>query len=142
MYDLRDLVSTGLGAKITHKVVESDTATNYSPDLSELLSTTSIIGLAIKASADAVDQYLPEGFVSIGRSISFEHTASTRIGMTVTVEVTVSDVQPLYIDLDIKVSDELGEIGFGSHRRSIVVREYLMQRAKKREQMQLNSRPI
>lgn len=142
MYDLRELITVGTSAKITHVVQESDTATSYSKELSELMSTPCVIALIIHASSEAVDRYLPEGYVSIGRAIEFEHTASTRIGMKVTAEVVVTEVQPLYIVLDAKVFDELGEIGFGRHKRSIVVKDYLLARAKRREAMQSNSRPF
>ncbi len=142
MYDLRDLISPGKSARITHVVVDSDAATSFSPQLSELMSTPAVISLAIEACANAVDEYLPEGFVSIGRAITFEHTASTRIGMKVFVDAVVREVQEQYILLDIKVSDEIGEIGFGTHRRTIVVKDYLDARSKRRAAMQINSRPM
>lgn len=142
MYDLRDLVSVGLSAKISHVTKESDAATSYSKGLEDLLATPATIGLAIQAAAEAVDKYLPEGYISIGRYIEFEHTASTRIGMEVTVEATVVEVQPLLILFDIRVSDQLGEIGFGRHKRSIVILEKLTERSKRRASMLTNSRPI
>lgn len=140
MYDLRDLVSVGQSARISHVVKESDAATKYSQGLEELMATPAAIRLAIQASAEAVDKYLPEGFISIGRYIEFEHTASTRIGMEVTIEATVVEVEPLYVVLEIKAADEVGEIGFGKHRRSIVAQNYLMERSKKREALLINNR--
>lgn len=142
MYDLRELVTIGASAKVSHRVVESDAATDYSQELRELLSTPAVIGLAIKAAAEAVDRYLPEGYVSIGRYIEFEHTASTRVGMQITLTATVTEVQPLYIILEVRASDEQGEVGFGMHKRSIVVKDYLMARSKRREALVQNSRPI
>ncbi|MDL2263580.1 thioesterase [Synergistaceae bacterium OttesenSCG-928-I11] len=142
MYDLRNLISPGKSARVTHVVVESDAATSFSPQLSELMSTPAVISLAIEAAAFAVDEYLPEGYVSIGRAITFEHTASTRVGMKVFVDAVVSEVHEQHILLDIKVSDEIGEIGFGTHRRTIVVKDYLDARSKRRAAMQMNSRPM
>lgn len=142
MYDLRDLISVGRSAKISHVVQESDAATKYSKGLEELMATPAVIRLAIQASAEAIDQYLPEGYISIGRAVEFEHTASTRVGMEVTIEATVVEVQPLYIVLDIKVSDELGDIGFGKHKRSIVILEKLIERSKRRAALTTNSRPM
>ena len=142
MYDLRDLVAVGKSVKVVHTVTETDTATKYSKGLEELMSTPAMIMLAIQASAKAVDGFLPEGFISIGRAIEFEHTASTRRGMHITVEATVSEVQPLMITLDIHAFDDVGEIGFGRHRRSIVIVDKLIERSKKREAMTLNTRPL
>lgn len=140
MYDLRELVSVGRSAKVSRVIQESDTATNYSKGLEELMASPAAIGLAMQASAEAIDKFLPEGFISIGRQIEFEHTASTMLGVKVTVEATVTDVQPLYIILDIRATDELGEIGHGTHRRSIVNTASLLRRAQTRKEQMLNSR--
>jgi Predicted thioesterase len=142
MYDLRDIIQVGRSASITHVVTNDDAATKYSKGLEELLATPACIRLAIQAAAVAVDKYLPEGYVSIGRAIEFEHTASTRVGMRITVDATVIEVQPLYMVLKISVYDAVGEIGFGTHRRSIVNMESLLARSKRREAMQANDRPL
>lgn len=139
MYDLRELVSVGRSAKVSREIKESDTATNYSKALHELMATPTVIRLAMQASAEAIDQFLPEGYISIGRQIEFEHTASTFLGIKVTVEATVVEVQPLYVVFDIKATDELGEIGFGRHRRSIANIESLLRRAKERKELMINS---
>ena len=142
MYDLRDLIPLGTSAKISHTVKSSDAALEYSNGLEQLMATPAAIRLAIRASADAIDKYLPEGFISIGRFIEFEHTASTRVGMEVVLEATVVEVEPQFILLDVKACDELGEIGFGRHKRSIVAADYLLARSKRREAMTTNTRPI
>ncbi len=140
MYDLRELVSVGRSAKVSRVIMESDTATNYSKELHDLMATPAVIRLAMQASAEAIDEFLPEGYISIGRQLEFEHTASTFLGVKVTVEATVIEVQPLYIVFDIRATDELGEIGFGRHRRSIANIESLLRRAKARKEQMLNSR--
>lgn len=140
MYDLRDLVAVGAAASVRRVVQESDTATNYSPQLRTLLATPTCIGLGIQASVAAIDGLLPDGFVSIGRHIDFEHTASTFMGVEVTMTARVVDVQPTYIDIEMTLSDDLGVIGRGSHRRSIVNVESLMKRAMKRKEMMINKR--
>ena len=132
MYDLRELVAIGQSAKLAHVVHSSDTATQYSAGLEKLLSTPAIIALAIRAGAEAIDKSLPEGYTSIGRSVEFEHTAPTQVGMQITVEATVSEVQPLFIVLDILARDDAGEIGFGKHRRSIVIIDKLVERSERR----------
>ncbi|NLL36316.1 MAG: thioesterase [Fretibacterium sp.] len=139
MYDLRELVSIGQSAKIAHVVHPSEAALQYSKGLEELLSTPALIGLIIRAGAETLDPYLPEGYISIGRSIEFEHSAPTLVGGHIVVETTVSDVQPLFVVLDIMVKDEAGEIGTGKHWRSIVVTEKLLERAKQRSLLASNS---
>lgn len=142
MFDLRDLVSVGLSAKVSRVVKESDTATNYSTELKELMATPAVIGMAIQASVEAIDRFLPEGYVSIGRWIEYEHTATTILGIEVTVSSTVVEVLPTHMILEIVVTDELGAIGHGRHRRSIVHTESLLARARKRKEQMINSRSM
>ena len=142
MYDLRDLVAVGRSAKVQHVVRESDAAATYSKGLEELMSTPALLSLAIQVSANAIDQYLPEGYISIGRSIEFEHTAPTRVGTEITIEATVVDVQPLYIVLELKAGDELGSVGFGKHKRSIVAQNYFLERSERRAAQMINNRHI
>lgn len=140
MYDLKDLVPVGSVAKVSRIVEATDTATNYSPELKSLLATPACIGIALQASVAAVDKYLPEGFVSIGRSIEFEHTASTLLGVKVTMTAEVTEVQPTYIVIRLTLSDGVGEIGQGTHKRSIVNCKALLGRAERRIEMMTNER--
>lgn len=142
MYDLRDLIVVGRNAKVHHLVRESDAALTYSKGLEELMSTPAILTLAIQVSAEAIDEFLPEGYISIGRSIEFEHTAPTKVGMQVTVEATVVEVQPYFVVLDIRASDESGDIGFGRHRRSIVAQDYFLAGSRQRANFSTNSRAV
>lgn len=140
MYDLMDLVPTGSAASISRVVKDSDTATNFSPKLLTLLATPACIGMAIQASAEAVDKYLPEGFVSIGRNITFEHTAPTLLGVKVTMTAEVVEVAPTHLTIKLTLSDGVGEIGRGEHKRSIVNHAALLGRAKRRVDMMTNQR--
>lgn len=140
MYDLRDLIPAGSAASISNVVKESDTATNFSPKLLTLLATPSSIGLAIQASVEAIDKHLPDGFVSIGRDITFEHTAPTLMGVKVTMTAEVVEVAPTYVTIKLTLSDGIGEIGHGVHRRSIVNYEALLDKAKRRVEMMTNQR--
>lgn len=140
MYDLRDLVPTGSVASVSRIVRDSDTATNFSPHLETLLATPASIGMAIQASAEAVDKYLPEGFVSIGRDITFEHTAPTLLGVKVTMTAEVVEVAPTYINIKLTLSDGVGKIGHGEHKRSIVNHSALLEKAKRRVEMMTNQR--
>lgn len=140
MYDLRDLIPIRSTASISSVVRDSDTATNFSPKLLTLLAIPSSIGLAIKASAEAIDKHLPDGFVSIGRDITFEHTAPTLLGVRVTMTAEVVEVEPTYVTIKLTLSDGLGEIGHGQHKRSIVNHEALLSKAQRRVDMMTNQR--
>lgn len=140
MYDLRNLIPAGSSASISRVIQDSDTATNFSPKLLTLLATPASIGMAIQASAEAIDKHLPDGFVSIGRDITFEHTAPTLLGVKVTMTAEVVDVAPTYVTIKLTLSDGVGEIGHGEHKRSIVNHEALLGKAKRRVEMMTNQR--
>lgn len=140
MYDLRDLIPEGSTASVSRVVQDCDTATNFSPKLLTLLATPASIGMAIQASVEAIDKHLPEDFVSIGRDITFEHTAPTLLGVKVTMTAEVVEVAPTYVTIKLTLSDGIGEIGHGVHKRGIVNHEALLEKAKRRVEMMTNQR--
>jgi len=140
MFDARKFLNLGQNAMV-RKVVESeDTAGEEYPDLSRFLSTHTIIDMAILASVQAIDQYLPDAYISIGYSTSFTHSDATVLGMTVVVKVVIIDLTGNEVDLRIEAWDEQGEIGHGIHKRRIVQRETLYEKAEQRARFLNNHR--
>lgn len=140
MLDLRKIFTVGQNTMVRKVVQKSDTAANYSKEMNMFLSTPSCIDMVIKAAMETVDQFLPDGFVSIGHSMEFTHTAPTILGMTVTVRVQIIEVTEREILLEIKAWDEQGEVGHGYHRRSVVNRDDLIKKAKERTRFLTNRR--
>lgn len=138
MFDLRNILSVGQNAMIRQVVQKSDTASNYSRELNELLATPACVGMAIKASVETVDQYLPEGFVSIGHSTEFTHTAPTSLGMTITIKASIIALTDHEVTLQILAWDDQGEVGHGTHKRVVVNHEALIKKAKQRTRFLTN----
>ena len=138
MFDLRNILSIGQNAMIRQVVQKSDTASNYSKELNELLATPACVGMAIKASIETVDQYLPSGFISIGYSTEFTHTASTSLGMTITVKASIIEISDHEVILQIEAWDNQGEVGHGIHKRMVVNHEALLKKARQRTRFLTN----
>jgi len=138
MFDLRNILSIGQNAMIRQVVQKSDTASNYSKDLNELLATPACVGMAIKASVETVDQYLPDGFISIGYSTEFTHTATTSLGMTITVKASIIELNDHEVILQIEAWDDQGEVGHGIHKRAVVNHEALLKKARQRTRFLTN----
>jgi predicted thioesterase len=138
MFDLRNILSIGQNAMIRQVVQKSDTASNYSKDLNELLATPACVGMAIKASVETVDQYLPDGFISIGHSTEFTHTATTSLGMTITVKASIIEINDHEAILQIEAWDDQGEVGHGIHKRRVVNHEALLKKARQRTRFLTN----
>lgn len=127
---------------IRHVVQNSDTFSNYSKDLNELLATPACVGMVIKASVETIDQYLPDGFVSIAYSTEFTHTAPTSLGMTITIKASIIELKDHEITLEILAWDEQGEVGHGTHKRVVVNHEALIKKAKQRTRFLTNKNTI
>ena len=138
MNDFEKILSTGRNTLLRRVVQKSDTAENYSSELNGLLATPVCVGLAIKASIEVIDPFLPTGFISVGYAIDFRHTAPTSLGMTLSVQASILAVEENEVVLKIKAWDEQGEVGHGIHRRIIVDQQELLDKAKKRAQFMTN----
>jgi len=138
MVDLKNILSIGQNAIIRQVVQKSDTASDYSNDLNELLATPACVSMAIKASVQTVDQYLPEGLVSIGHLTEFTHTAPTSLGMTITVKASIIDITEHEVTLKIEAWDDQGEVGNGIHKRAVVNHDALLKRARQRTRFLTN----
>ncbi|MGL5270421.1 MAG: thioesterase family protein [Selenomonadaceae bacterium] len=140
MEDFEKILTPGRNALVRQVVQKSDTAENYSSELNGLLATPSCVGLAIKASLEVIDPYLPQGLISVGCSMDFKHTAPTSLGMTINIQASILAVEGNEVVLKIKAWDEQGEVGHGIHRRIIVDQAELMEKARKRTQFLTNRR--
>lgn len=133
MLDMTKILIPGQNSLIRKVVQRSDTAASYSQDLNEFMATPAWVDMAIRAAIDAVDKHLPEGYITVGTYIEITHEAPTCLGMTVTVQATLREINGRLI-FDIKAWDEIGEIGRGIHERHVVDREALIKKAKERWQ--------
>jgi fluoroacetyl-CoA thioesterase len=111
-------------------VTEDDTAIHYGTGaLDTLLATPSLVALMIEAATRLIDSRLPEGYVSVGKSLSVTHEKPTVLGETVTIKVSVVSQESNYIQLETEAFDEEGVIGHGKLDRFVVNKTRLMEKA-------------
>jgi fluoroacetyl-CoA thioesterase len=123
----------GMSAVVQKKVEESDTASNYgSGVLGRLLATPVFVQLVIKASTETVDPLLPDGYVTVGKSMEISHEAPTSMGMTISVQSTLEKVEGNRLFFRIVACDALGDVGYGRHERIIVSEKVLWEKAQER----------
>ena len=110
---------------IQKTVSEEDTVGNHwSLDIEKLLSTPGLISMMIEASTRLIDNKLPEGFMSVGKSAEVVHEHPSVLGAQVGVKVLITAFDGYHITLSMTAYDEGGIIGRGSHTRSIVNRHW------------------
>ena len=133
MFDVKNLVMVGANATVQKIVEEADTAAYYGTGtLGRLVATPAVIALMIKAAVNVVDDRLPPGFVSIGRSEEFVHEAPCCLGMSLRVKATLKEFDGDLLVFDIVACDNIGVIGHGKHVRSIVNLDKLLERSNER----------
>lgn len=132
MLDLTKILAVGQNSVFRQTVQRSHTAANYNGVLNELLATPACVEMVIKAAVDTIDKYLPEDYTSVGCYVKFVHTAPTSLGMTISVKTSITVIDDNHVFLDITAWDEMGEIGYGRHKRAVVHRDSLLKRAKER----------
>ena len=119
-------IRPGISHTITHTVSEQDTYGNYLPDdVQSLLSSPGLASLMIQASSALVDPLLPDGFMSVGKSVTLTHEHPSVVGATVNLTVTIAEFDGYHLTLSMEARDESGLIGSGSHVRSIVNKRWL-----------------
>jgi len=126
-------IDVGTSLTIQKKVKHEDTALHYgSGKLDTLLATPSLVALMIEAAVKAIDEKLPEGFITVGKMTKVVHEKPTMLDATVSVKIEVKDFDGEKIILDMAAYDEVGLIGRGTHERVIVNKNALLKRAQER----------
>lgn len=112
---------------------EAHSARALGSGLLPVLATPAMTALMEQAAAGALEEFLPEGWTSVGISLDVEHTSATPLGMGFRAEAEVTAVEGRKILFDVRAYDDAGEIGHGTHARFAVESEpFLAKAAKKR----------
>ena len=119
----------GLKNSVAQIVTENDTALAVGSGSLKVLATPKLIALIEKAAAELVEKNLPPEMTSVGMLVNIEHTAPTPVGMKISAEVEITEIDGRKIIFEVKANDERGEIGRGKHERFIVNREKFQAKA-------------
>jgi predicted thioesterase len=84
----------------------------------EVYGTPMMIYLMEVASSEAIQVYLPEGWVSVGVGVNIQHLAATPVGFTVTAKAEVVAVSDNTVTLKVEAYDDVEKIGEGAHVRA------------------------
>lgn len=118
---------------IERTIQPEDTAGNFwKTEVGELLSTPSMVAMMQEAAATLIDDKLPEGFISVGKSAEVTHEQPSVVGAHVTVKVEIKSFDGYHIRLTMRATDDSGVVGRGSHVRSIVNKKWLLIKVNKR----------
>lgn len=117
------MLEAGIKGRDTVQVVHENTAAVVGSGMLEVFATPMMIALMEKTACESVASYLQEGQGSVGTELNVKHVAATPVGMTVTCETELVEVDGRRLVFRVEAYDEVGLIGTGTHERFVVNNE-------------------
>lgn len=104
----------------TQIVEEKHTAAEYGSGLAKVFATPALVALMENASYKCIEEFLPEGYSSVGMEICVKHLKATLPGDTVYADSKIVVVDGRKISFEIEAYDSKGLIGIGKHDRFVI----------------------
>ncbi len=123
------MLEAGIKGTGSVEVVRENTAAAVGSGMLEVFATPMMIALMEKTACESVAPYLEEGSGTVGTELNVKHVAATPIGMQVTCETELVEVDGRRLVFHVKASDEAGLIGEGTHERFIINNEKFQSKA-------------
>lgn len=117
------MLTIGIKGTQTIKVTEENTAAAMGSGTLAVFATPAMIALMEKTAYLSVQDALDEGMGSVGTYLNVKHLAATPVGMQVTCESELVEIDSRRLVFTVKAYDETGLIGEGTHERFIVLNE-------------------
>ena len=135
--DLSHQASLRVGREMT--VPQLSKALAPFADMPPVLATAMMIGFVESTCIACLDRRLGPEEHTVGTHIDISHCAPTPAGMTVTAEVTLTEVTGRKLSFDVTVRDEGGIIAEGTHERAVITVERFMANATERARRALGT---
>lgn len=113
-------IEVGMRATTEIVVGTRDTAHHVGSGRIKVLATPVMVMLLEEAALKAVEDFLPEGFQSVGTRLDISHVAATPVGMRVVARAEVTEVAGNRLTFKVWAEDETELIGEGTHERIVV----------------------
>lgn len=122
-------MKTGITGKNTIVVTEELTARVMGSGELSVYATPAMIALMENTAYLSVSEYLEDGQGTVGTLMSVKHLSATPVGMQVSCETTLTEIDGRRLVFEVKAYDECGCIGEGTHERFIIDNERFMNKA-------------
>lgn len=119
-------MTVGLKHTVTETVTKDNTADKVGSGLLPVYATPSMIALMEKCASECVAPYLEEGKASVGTMLNIKHIAASPIGIKITCNATLTEVDGRRLVFALEAFDEKGLIGEGTHERFVIDTERFM----------------
>lgn len=113
----------------TQMVTKENTAKAMGSGALEVFATPAMTALMEKAACNCLEGRLEEGETSVGTSLEIRHTSATPVGMKVSCEAQLIEMELPRLVFSVTAYDEARSIGSGIHERYIVNADKFMEKA-------------
>ncbi|MBR5539488.1 MAG: thioesterase family protein [Clostridia bacterium] len=119
-------MTVGIKHTVTEIVTSNNTADKVGSGLLPVYATPSMIALMEKCASECVAPYLEEGKASVGTMLNVKHVAASPIGIKITCNATLTEIDGRRLVFALEAFDETGLIGEGTHERFVIDTERFM----------------
>ena len=113
-------MKVGIKNQIKKTVSNALTAKAMGSGRLDVFATPAMVAMMEEAAHTSVEAELEEGQGTVGTSMTVSHLAATPVGMKVTCESELIEVDGRKLVFEIKAMDEAGLIGEAKHERFII----------------------
>lgn len=114
------MISTGIKGTRTVEVTDDNTAEAVGSGTLRVFATPAMVALIEATASGSVAPHLEDGTSTVGTHLDVAHSAATPVGMEVTCETELVEVDRRRLVFSVTVRDPVGEVGSGTHERFIV----------------------
>lgn len=123
------MLQPGIKGRKSVTVSEVNTAKTMGSGTLDVFATPAMIALIEQAAYTSVASELEPGWGSVGTALNVQHLSATPVGMTVTAETELVEVDRRRLVFSAQVFDETGLVGQGTHERFLVENEKFQSKA-------------
>lgn len=122
------MLTVGKKGSFKTVVTEENTAKTMQSGSLLVFATPALAAAMEAASVACIGDALEPGSTTVGTALNLQHTAATPLGMAVTAEAELTEIDGRKLSFQIVARDETGVIGKAEHTRFIVDAERFMKK--------------
>lgn len=119
-------IECGVKGTAEIEVSAAELAVNVGSGSLDVFATPAMIMLMEKAACSCLDDYLENDETTVGTALDVRHISATPLGMKVSAEALLTEINGREFTFNVTASDEAGKIGEGIHKRFLVYGEKFM----------------
>ena len=126
--DTQTNLKLGLSLQKEFLVEENHTAAHIGSGSVKVLATPMMIAYIEITARTLLDNYLPEGFSTVGTRVDIRHLAPSALGKKVEARVEITQIEDKNVFLNVSVWEGEKKVGKGAHERYIIEVERFLKR--------------